>query len=125
MLYVIYLVKKSDIIFHLIRKESTEKEKWAKWVGGWELRLTAIILVILGIAGNLYKEAHWGGAIAGILVASGVLYLNGVLLTLFVFVWALAVIVWLRISSNIENSGAFASFDNVTNATQENATQFT
>ena len=82
---------------------------------GWFLRQTAIVMVIQGIAGNIYSAGHWGGMFAGILVASGVLYLNGVLLTMFVFVCVLVIIVWVRISSNIENSGMFASFNNATN----------
>ena len=90
--------------------------------------MAAVYTVIMGIVGDVHNAGHWGGVLAGVFVASGMLYLNGALLTMFIFVWALAIIVWVRISSSIENYGSFTSFDNVTtcncNATLD-STQYT
>ena len=74
-------------------------------VGMWLLRIAAVVLISLDILNGIYNGInlrHLGGTVAGFLMGLTELHLKGPARTMFLFTWLLVILVWVRISSNLD-----------------------
>ena len=96
--------------------------KSASW---WYLQTLAFTFTCSGIVYDFSNVAHHGGAIAGFLMTLTLLQFEGVLRTLFLFVWIMASIVWVRIASNMDPVHIlYAKFYNVSQYAEYNVSVY-
>ena len=88
-------------------------KKTQVWMWLWWLRILALYMIsvdiINGITGGHPNVGHLGGIVAGFLIGLSELHLSGPPRALFIFMWILVALVWVRISSNLEQGGLIFS----------------
>lgn len=79
------------------------------WMWLWWLRLWAVYMISVDIMNGITEGrpniGHLGGIVAGFLMGLTELHLRGPPRALFIFMWILVMLVWVRISSNSEQGG--------------------
>ena len=89
------IIKRNELTYFVAAVQAWPDELWL-----WLSRTAALFFTFSGLLMDLTNLGHLGGAATGLLMGLTELRLRGPHRFLFIFVWLIVILVWVRIISN-------------------------